>query len=337
MKVLVTGGAGFIGSNFIHYLLSTYRDIEVINLDALTYAGNLENLSALEKDPRYIFIKGDIAVAEQVNAACQAHQPEAIVHFAAESHVDRSLHVGPQTFILTNVLGTQNLLDASRAQGVRRFVHVSTDEVYGSLGATGRFTEASPIQPNNPYAATKAASDFMVRAAWHSHGLDAIITRCSNNFGPYQFPEKLIPLMIANALSDQPLPVYGDGLQVRDWIYVEDHCRAIDAALRQGQSGAVYNIGSSHEITNLELVRQILAILQKPESLIKHVKDRPGHDRRYAMDSTKIQRALAWQPRFDFETALRRTVAWYLENRAWWERVRSGAYQKYYATIYGNR
>ncbi|MBU4199407.1 MAG: dTDP-glucose 4,6-dehydratase [Verrucomicrobia bacterium] len=337
MKLLVTGGAGFIGSNYIHYILAEDPEAQVVNFDALTYAGNLENLAGIDKDPRYTFIKGDITKPNAVAAALEAHQVDAVVHFAAESHVDRSLHVGTRTFILTNVLGTQNLLDACRAHKVARFVHVSTDEVYGSLGPEGRFTEASPIQPNNPYAATKAASDFMVRAACHSHGLDAVITRCSNNFGPYQFPEKLIPLMIANALEDKPLPVYGDGCQVRDWIYVEDHCRGVDAVLRKGKTGEIYNIGGSHDVPNLDVVRRILAILQKPESLIKYVKDRPGHDRRYAIDASKIERELGWQPRLDFDTALRKTVAWYLEHRTWWERIRSGEYRKYYAAMYGNR
>ena len=257
------------------------------------------------------------------------------MHFAAESHVDRSLHLGPDVFIMTNILGTQRLLDACRAHSVPRFLHVSTDEVYGSLGREGRFTESTPLQPNNPYAATKAASDLMVRAAVKSHGLDAVITRCSNNFGPYQFPEKLIPLMIANAVEGKPLPVYGDGMQVRDWIFVSDHCRGVDAVLRRGRAGEVYNIGGSHDVPNLELVRLILKMLGKPESMIKYVKDRPGHDRRYAMDTAKIKSELGWGPQLDFETGLRRTVDWYLANRAWWERVRSGAYQEYYRRMYG--
>ena len=337
MKLLVTGGAGFIGSNFIHTMLAEYPDVRIVNFDVLTYAGNLENLVGVEKNPRYTFIKGDIRSVPDIEAALGAQAVDAVVHFAAESHVDRSLHVGPQAFILTNVLGTQNLLDACRAHKVARFVHISTDEVYGSLGPEGRFTETSPIQPNNPYAATKAASDFMVRAACHSHGLDAVITRCSNNFGPYQFPEKLIPLMIANALEDKPLPVYGDGRQVRDWIYVEDHCRGVDAVLRKGKTGEIYNIGGMHDVPNLDVVRRILGILKKPESLIQYVTDRPGHDRRYAMDAAKLQRELGWQPRFDFDTALQKTVEWYLAHRAWWERIRSGEYQEYYAALYGNR
>ncbi len=337
MKLLVTGGAGFIGSNFIHTLLAEHPEDRIVNFDALTYAGNLENLAGVEKDPRYAFIKGDLTRREDLDAALAGQAVDAVVHFAAESHVDRSLHVGSRAFILTNVLGTQHLLDACRAHKVERFVHVSTDEVYGSLGPVGRFREDSPVQPNNPYAATKAASDFLVRAAVHSHGLDAVITRCSNNFGPYQFPEKLIPLMIANALEDKPLPVYGDGQQVRDWIYVEDHCRGVDAVLRRGKTGEIYNLGGSHDVTNLEVIRRILDLLKKPESLIRFVKDRPGHDRRYAMDASKIGRELGWTPRRGFDEALAQTVAWYLAHRPWWERIRSGEYRNYYAAMYGNR
>lgn len=337
MKLLVTGGAGFIGSNFIHYMLAQYPDVQIMNFDALTYAGNLENLASIEKEKRYRFSKGDITSLEDIRIAFKSESFDAVVHFAAESHVDRSLHLGPDNFILTNILGTQRLLDACREYSAPRFVHVSTDEVYGSLERTGRFSEKTPLQPNNPYAATKAASDFMVRAAIKSHGLNAVITRCSNNFGPYQFPEKLIPLMIANAIEDKPLPVYGDGLQVRDWIYVRDHCRGVDAVLRNGKPGEIYNIGGSHDIPNLEVIRMLLKSLNKPESLIQHVNDRPGHDRRYAMDTTKIATELGWKPEFDFETALRKTVDWYLANRSWWERVRSGAYQDYYRRIYGQR
>jgi dTDP-glucose 4,6-dehydratase len=337
MKLLITGGAGFIGSNFIHYMLAEYADIQIVNFDALTYAGNLENLDPVARNPRYTFVKGDIAVEADVTAVFQAHAPDAVVHFAAESHVDRSLHLGPEAFIRTNILGTQRLLDQARAHCVRRFVHISTDEVYGSLAAEGRFMETSPIQPNNPYAATKAGSDFMVRAAHYSHGLDTVITRCSNNFGPYQFPEKLIPLMIVNALENKPLPVYGDGQQVRDWIYVRDHCRGIDCALRRGKAGEVYNIGGMHDIPNMEVVRLILKQLNKPSSLIRHVTDRPGHDRRYAIDSTRIETELGWRRQFDFETALHATVEWYLQHRAWWEHIRSGAYRAYYEKIYADR
>lgn len=337
MKLLVTGGAGFIGSNFIHYMLSGSADVEIVNLDALTYAGNLENLTVVEKDPRYTFSRGDITVLADVTSVFEKHGFNAVVHFAAESHVDRSLHLGTEKFIQTNILGTQRLLDVCRQYGVERYIHVSTDEVYGSLGPEGRFSETSPIQPNNPYAATKAGSDFMVRAAWRSYGLNAVITRCSNNFGPYQFPEKLIPLMIINALENKPLPVYGDGMQIRDWIYVLDHCRGLDMVLRHGKAGEVYNIGGMHDVPNLEVVRFILKMLKKPESLIRFVKDRPGHDRRYAIDAEKIQKELGWEPQFDFETALQTTVDWYLAHRQWWERIRSGDYQAYYQTMYGNR
>lgn len=335
MKLLVTGGAGFIGSNFIHYMFLQHADVQLVNFDALTYAGNLENLKSVEKNEHYRFFKGDITSKEDVQAVFKSQAFDAVVHFAAESHVDRSLHLGPETFILTNILGTQRLLDACREFSIPRFVHVSTDEVYGTLGHDGRFSEKTPLQPNNPYAATKAASDFMVRAAVQSHGLNAVITRCSNNFGPYQFPEKLIPLMIANAMEDKPLPVYGDGLQVRDWIYVCDHCRGVDVVLRRGVPGEIYNIGGNHDIPNVEVVRMLLKLLAKPESLIKYVKDRPGHDRRYAMDTTKIKNELGWEPEYDFETALRQTVDWYLNNRSWWERVRSGSYQDYYRKMYG--
>ena len=337
MKLLVTGGAGFIGSNFIHYLLEGQKDAQIVNFDSLTYAGNLENLAAVEKDKRYRFFKGDITSPEDVEKAFQLDSFDAVVHFAAETHVDRSIHLDAVPFILTNVVGTQRLLDACRKHSTPRFVHVSTDEVYGSLGSDGLFTETTPVQPNNPYSATKAASDFMVRAAVKSHGLNAVITRCSNNFGPYQFPEKLIPLMLANALEDKKLPVYGDGLQVRDWIYVRDHCRGVEMVLQKGKPGEIYNLGGSHDVPNLEVIRMLLKLLDKPESLIQYVKDRPGHDRRYAMDTAKTRTELGWKPEFDFETGLRRTVEWYLANRSWWERVRSGEYQDYYRKIYSSR
>ncbi len=337
MKLLVTGAAGFIGSNFVRHMLAAHADVEIVNFDALTYAGNLENLSDVEKDPRYAFIRGDIARVEDVRTAFTKHKFDAVINFAAESHVDRSLHLGAEQFILTNILGTQMLLDASREYGVKRFVQISTDEVYGSLGSEGRFSETTPVAPNNPYSATKAGSDFLVRAAQHSHGIDAVITRCSNNFGPYQFPEKLIPLMIANALENKPLPVYGDGLHVRDWIYVVDHCSAIDAVLRKGKTGEVYNIGSMHDVQNLHVVKTLLAELGKPESLIQFVKDRPGHDRRYAMDTTRIQRELGWKPAYSFEQGLKETIAWYLGHAAWLSRVRSGEYAKYYERMYAGR
>jgi dTDP-glucose 4,6-dehydratase len=337
MHLLVTGGAGFIGSNFIRYMLETDAAARVVNLDVLTYAGNLENLAGLEDEPRYRFVRGDIASAETVDGILDGGGIEAIVNFAAESHVDRSLHLGADTFIRANVLGAQVLLDAARRHNIRRFLQVSTDEVYGSLGADGRFTEDTPLAPNNPYAATKAGADCLVRAAHKSHGLDAVITRCSNNFGPYQFPEKLIPLMIANAMEDKPLPVYGDGRHVRDWIYVRDHAAAIACVLRGAEPGAVYNIGSEHAVPNIEIVRTILKILDKPESLIRHVADRPGHDRRYAMDAGRIRRDLGWEPAYGFTEAMRETVDWYRANRTWWEHIRSGAYQAYYDTVYGTR
>lgn len=337
MRLLVTGGAGFIGSNFVRHMLSKHRDLTIVNFDALTYAGNLENLAGLEKDRRYQFVRGDICSSADVDKVLQKRAVDAIVHFAAESHVDRSIHLGAETFIRTNVLGTQILLNAARQHGVKRFLQVSTDEVYGSLGPQGKFTEQSPIQPNNPYAATKASADFLVRAAHKSYGLDAVITRCSNNFGPYQFPEKLIPLMIANAMENKPLPVYGDGLHVRDWIYVLDHCSAIDLVLRRAKPGSIYNIGSEHDVPNIEIVRLLLRILGKPESLIRFVEDRPGHDRRYAMDSSCIRRDLGWKPAHSFEQALRETVQWYLDNRTWWEHIRSGHYTKYYKKLYGAR
>ena len=337
MKLFVTGAAGFIGSNFIRHMLAAHRDIQIVNFDALTYAGNLENLSDIEKDSRYMFIKGDISRVDDIRAVFGKNRFDAIINFAAESHVDRSLHLGAEQFIHTNVLGTQILLDASREYDVKRFVQISTDEVYGSLGSEGRFSETTPVAPNNPYSATKASADFLVRAAHHSHGVNAVITRCSNNFGPYQFPEKLIPLMIANALEDKPLPVYGDGMHVRDWIYVLDHCSAIDAVLRKGRAGEVYNIGSMNDVPNLRVVKQILATLKKPESLIQFVKDRPGHDRRYAMDAVKIQRELGWKPAHSFDDGLKLTVDWYLGHKKWLDRVRSGEYAKYYEKLYAGR
>lgn len=337
MKLLVTGGAGFIGSNFVRYALETHADVEIVNLDALTYAGNLENLVGLESDGRYRFVKGDISDPEAVRNVFGRHAFDAVLNFAAESHVDRSLHFGAQAFIQTNVLGTQLLLDIARQHEVPRFLQVSTDEVYGSLEDDGRFTEETPIAPNNPYSATKAGADCLVRAAEHSHGLDAVITRCSNNYGPYQFPEKLIPLMIANALEEKALPVYGDGMHVRDWIFVRDHCSAIDAVLRKGRKGDVYNIGGMYDVPNIEIVKLILKHLDKPDSLITYVKDRPGHDRRYAMDNTKIRTELGWEPAYTFEQGLKETIDWYLANGPWLEHVRSGQYRQYYEKLYVDR
>jgi dTDP-glucose 4,6-dehydratase len=335
--ILVTGGAGFIGSNFVHLLVEERPDWRIVNLDALTYAGNLENLTAIEGHPGYTFVKGDVAEEADVRRAFEAagDGDVDVVHFAAESHVDRSI-VSGVPFVRSNVLGTQILLDVARERGVARFVHVSTDEVYGSLGASGLFTEETPLAPNSPYSASKTASDLFVRAAFHTHGFPGIITRCSNNYGPYQFPEKLIPLMIANASEDRSLPVYGDGLNVRDWLYVRDHCEAVLAVLEKGVPGEVYNIGGNNEWTNLDIVKRILELLGKPESLITFVKDRPGHDRRYAIDASKIERELGWSPRYTFEDALPRTIAWYQSQAEWLQRVRSGAYREYYRQQYGS-
>ncbi|MEQ9503876.1 MAG: dTDP-glucose 4,6-dehydratase [Deltaproteobacteria bacterium] len=335
MKVLVTGGAGFIGANYVLRRLRTTDD-QVTVVDALTYAGNLESLQSVEKNPALKFHRADITDAEVIEAIFEEAKPDAVVHFAAESHVDRSI-LGPRVFTSTNVLGTQVLLDASKKQGVQRFVMVSTDEVYGSLGKTGLFTETSPLKPSSPYSASKAAADLVALSYHHTFGMDVVVTRCSNNYGPLQFPEKLIPLMIINALEDKPLPVYGDGMQVRDWIHVEDHCAAIDAVFAKGTAGEVYNIGSQNERPNIEIVQRILAHLGKPESLIRHVEDRLGHDRRYAIDPTKTEGALGWVPEKKFEDALPATIDWYLANRDWWERVRSGAYREYFEANYAKR
>ena len=334
MNILVTGGAGFIGANYVRLLLAESDD-QVVNLDLLTYAGNLANLEGLQDDPRYRFVRGDIRDRQLVRGLLADHRIEAVVHFAAESHVDRSV-TGPEQFIQTNVLGTEILLEESRAAGVGRFVMVSTDEVYGSLGDVGRFTESTPLAPNSPYAASKASSDLLCRAFFKTFGFPVMITRCSNNYGPYQFPEKLIPLMIANALEDKPLPVYGDGLNVRDWLYVEDHCRAVDLVLRQGVPGEVYNIGGGNEMQNLELVQLLVDKLGKSRDLITFVKDRPGHDLRYAIDAGKIIRELGWRPRVDFTGGMEQTVAWYRDNRRWWEEIRSGEYKSYYEKMYGS-
>jgi len=335
--VLITGGAGFIGSNFVHMLAELRPEWRIVNLDALTYAGNLENLAQIENDPGYTFVHGDIRQPDDVRRALAAAGPGAdlgVVHMAAESHVDRSILDG-QAFVTTNVLGTQVLLDACREHGVARFVHVSTDEVYGSLGDEGRFSEDTPLAPSSPYSASKAASDLLVRAAFRTHGFPACVTRCSNNYGPYQFPEKLLPLIIANAQEDRELPIYGDGMQVRDWLYVRDHCEAILAVLERGAAGEIYNVGGSNELANLALVRQVLGELAKPESLITFVRDRPGHDRRYAIDASRIRRDLGWQPRFTFARALPLTIRWYQAQSEWLQRVRSGAYRDYYRRQYG--
>ncbi len=335
MNILVTGGAGFIGANHVRWLLANSDD-RVVNLDALTYAGNLENLAGCEENPRYRFVRGDVRDADLVRRLLAEEKIEAVVHFAAESHVDRSIE-GPRVFLETNVLGTQVLLDAAREAGVARFVQVSTDEVYGSLGpGDPPFTEEHPLRPNSPYSASKAAADLLCRAYHRTYGLPVCITRCSNNYGPYQFPEKLIPLMIANALEGKPLPVYGDGRNVRDWLFVEDHCRAVDLVMRRGRPGAVYNIGGGNEMENIAIVRLLLELLERDEALITFVADRPGHDRRYAIDATRLREELGWEPRHDFASGIRATVRWYLEHRDWWERVRSGAYREYYDRMYGD-
>jgi dTDP-glucose 4,6-dehydratase len=342
-RILVTGGAGFIGSAVVRRLLGRYGDVRVLNLDKLTYAGNLANLAAVEADPRYAFVRGDVAEGADVVRAFDACEEalgapaDAVVHVAAETHVDRSIE-DPALFLRTNALGTELVLRQARARGVRRALIVSTDEVYGALRpGDAAFTEDSPLAPNNPYAASKAAGDLMARAYHHTYGFDVVITRCANNYGPYQFPEKLIPLMIANALDDRPLPVYGDGLQVRDWIHVDDHAAGILAVLERGRAGEVYHLGAGCELPNIEVVRALLQRLGKPESLITHVADRPGHDRRYAMDCRKAAGELGWAPARPFVEGLADTIAWYCANAAWVDGVRSGAYRDYYARMYGGR
>jgi len=334
--VLVTGGAGFIGSNLVRLLRRERPDWTVVNLDKLTYAGNAESLADLRDDAKHLFIRGDIANAELVDGLMAERKVDVVLNLAAESHVDRSI-LGPGIFVETNVGGTQVLLEAARQAKVKRFVQVSTDEVYGSLGATGRFTESSPLRPSSPYSASKAASDLLALAYGHTFGMDVVVTRCSNNYGPYQFPEKLIPLMIANALEGRRLPVYGDGLQVRDWIHVDDHCRALLAVAERGRRGEVYNIGGDNEWPNLQIVGRLLEILGKPPELIEHVTDRPGHDRRYAIDATRARAELGWAPRISFAEGLKGTVEWYVRNRGWWERVRTGEYRTYYERNYGAR
>ena len=347
-KLLVTGGAGFIGSNFIQYILDKQQDLVLLlDLDLLTYAGNLENLEPVKDDPRYRFVKGDIRDKTLVEKLFAEYDFDTVVHFAAESHVDRSI-VEPEVFLTTNIICTQTLLDAAKRHwnldpdnkhsreyrpGVR-YLQVSTDEVYGALGKTGMFTETTPLAPNSPYSASKTGADLIVRAYHQTYGLPVNITRCSNNYGPYQFPEKLIPLMIHNARQDKPLPVYGDGMQIRDWLHVKDHCSAIATVLEKGKTGEVYNIGGNNEKANIEIVRLILEALGKPESLITYVQDRPGHDRRYAIDNTKITRELGWAPAYTFEEGIKETIRWYLDHPGWVERVTSGAYQRYYQEMY---
>lgn len=338
MRVLVTGGCGFIGSNFIRYFLKTYSEASIINVDKLTYAGNLENLSDLSRSPRYHFVRGDIADAPLMESLVKKGL-DAIINFAAESHVDRSIE-DPSAFIRTNIFGTFVLLETLRKfspQEKIRFLHISTDEVYGSLGDIGYFREETPLSPNSPYSASKASADMMVRAYHHTYGLPVLITRCSNNYGPFQFPEKLIPLMISNAMEDRELPIYGDGLQIRDWIYVEDHCRALDLVLHKGKEGEVYNIGGKCERTNLSVAQTILDRLGKPRSLIRFVADRPGHDRRYAIDFSKIEKELGWTPQVSFEEGIDLTIRWYQEHQEWWRKIKTGEYLEYYRRMYQNR
>ena len=332
--ILVTGCAGFIGSNFIKYLLDS-EDIRIINLDALTYAGNLENLKELSGNKNYMFVHGSIQNAELVRKTCTENNVDGIINFAAESHVDRSI-LNAQPFIDTNISGTLTLLEIVRELKIKRYLQISTDEVYGSLGKEGKFTETTPISPNSPYSASKASADMLVLAYYHTYNIPVLITRCSNNYGPYQFPEKLIPLIILNAMENKPLPVYGDGLNVRDWIHVLDHCSGIWKVYKSGKTGEVYNIGGNCEKTNIFIIRKILEILDKPESLITYVKDRPGHDRRYAIDSTKIETELGWQRKIDFEEGIKETIKWYSDNPEWCNNVRSGAYMAFYKKQYGS-
>ncbi len=336
MKILVTGGAGFIGGNFVQYMVNTYPEDTIINLDALTYAGNLETLESVQDKPNYKFYKGDIADRDFVFELFEKERPDVVVNFAAESHVDRSIE-DPEIFVRTNVLGTTTLLDASRTYGVKRYHQVSTDEVYGDLPLDRPdlfFTESTPLHTSSPYSSSKAAADLFVQAYQRTYGLPTTISRCSNNYGPYHFPEKLIPLMISRALADEPLPVYGDGANVRDWLHVLDHCKAIDLIIRNGKPGSVYNVGGHNERTNLEVVQTILKALNKPESLIQFVEDRKGHDRRYAIDPTLLETELGWQPEYNFDTGIAQTIDWYLNNRPWWEHILSGDYQDYFKKMY---
>jgi len=334
-KMIVTGGAGFIGSNFIRYILSKYNDYEIANIDLLTYSGNLENLQDVENNPHYRFIQGNIADKTFVYSIIE-RDVDVVVNFAAESHVDRSI-MDSYDFLRTNVLGTQVLLETVREKNIPLFVQISTDEVYGSLGETGLFKETTPLSPRSPYSASKASADLLVMAYYETHKTPVIITRCSNNYGPYQFPEKLIPLMIINALNDKELPVYGDGLNVRDWINVIDHCEALDRVIHKGKIGEIYNVGANNEWRNIDIVKLVLDKLNKPYSLIKFVKDRPGHDRRYAIDSTKIQTKLGWSPQINFDKGIEETIQWYKNNKSWWEKIMSGEYKNYYKKMYGDR
>ncbi|MCQ2462364.1 MAG: dTDP-glucose 4,6-dehydratase [Clostridia bacterium] len=337
--VLITGGAGFIGSNYVYYTLEKHPDYRVVCIDKLTYAGNLENLEQAMKNDNFRFVKGDITDRECVDRLFAEEKFDAVINFAAESHVDRSIE-NPQVFLMTNVVGTSVLLDACRRYGTARYHQVSTDEVYGDLPLDRPdlfFTEDTPVHTSSPYSASKASADLLCLAYYRTFGTPVTVSRCSNNYGPYHFPEKLIPLMIANALNDKPLPVYGNGLNVRDWLYVKDHCKAIDMIVEHGKIGEVYNVGGHNERTNIDVVKTVLRLLEKPESLITYVTDRPGHDRRYAIDPTKIKNELGWYPETGFDDGMKKTVAWYLENRGWWERIISGQYQEYYERMYANR
>ncbi len=339
MKIIVTGGAGFIGGNFVHYMVERYPEDVIINLDALTYAGNLETLKPVEDKPNYRFVKGDIADRDFIFDLFKTEKPDVIVNFAAESHVDRSIS-DPGIFVRTNVLGTTTLLDACREFGIQRFHQVSTDEVYGDLPLDRPdlfFTEETPLHTSSPYSSSKASADLFVMAYHRTFGIPVSISRCSNNYGPYQFPEKLIPLMISRALADEELPVYGNGANVRDWLHVYDHCQAIDLILKKGRDGCVYNIGGHNERTNLQVVKTVLRVLDKPESLIKYVTDRPGHDMRYAIDPAKLKRELGWEPVYNFGTGIEQTIRWYLDNREWWEHIISGEYSSYFDKMYGER
>lgn len=337
MKLLVTGGAGFIGSNFVHYALLEDK-YELVVLDALTYAGNLENLKDLNQRSDFKFIKGDIRDAKLIEKILKEDSIDAVIHFAAESHVDRSI-LDPLSFVRTNVEGTQVLLDESRKYGLKKFVHISTDEVYGSLGPEGRFLETTPLDPSSAYSASKASSDMLALASFRTHGFPVCVTRCTNNYGPYQFPEKLVPLFISNALEDKPLPLYGDGKNVRSWLYVDDHSRAILKVLEAGRAGEVYNIGGApeSELENISVTEVILTSLGKPKDLLRYVEDRKGHDRRYAVDFTKIKNELGWEPLVNFKEGIQKTINWYIENREWWERVKSGEYQKFYDRYYSEK
>lgn len=338
MTILVTGGAGFIGSNFIFYVLKKHSDYRVICMDKLTYAGNLSTLDSVMSNPNFRFVKADICDRNAVNRLFEEEQPDMVVNFAAESHVDRSIE-DPGVFLQTNIIGTATLMDACRKYGIRRYHQVSTDEVYGDLPLDRPdllFTENTPIHTSSPYSSSKAAADLLVLAYHRTYGLPVSVSRCSNNYGPYHFPEKLIPLMIVNCLHDRPLPVYGDGQNIRDWLYVEDHCKAIDLILHRGRVGEVYNVGGQNEVKNIDIVKMICRALNKPESLITYVKDRKGHDRRYAIDPAKIHEELGWMPEMSFEEGIQRTIQWYLENRQWWESIISGEYRDYYERMYGN-